>query len=77
MIKKSLGQIRFQCPFLVPYTSCFKMHILMFLKGVNNFEIEHETCLFLIRGLYPLKILLLIMELEVFLALCFDIDHMK
>ena len=28
----------------------------IFQKGVDDFEIEHKTCLFLIRGAVPLKV---------------------
>ena len=29
--------------------------LFMFLKGVDNFEIEHRTCLFLVRGVGQAK----------------------
>ena len=29
--------------------------LIIFQKGVNNFEIDHKTCYFLVRGVVPLK----------------------
>ena len=31
------------------------MQNVIFQKGVDNFEIEHKTCLFLVRVQFPLK----------------------
>ena len=50
---KPLGVLQFWCHFWVPSTICFnKMHNI-FQNGVDDFEIEHKTCLFLIRGAVP------------------------
>ena len=47
--------LKFKCCFWVPWTIYYKMHII-FWKDVDNFEIEHRTCSFLVRGAVPLKI---------------------
>ena len=34
-----------------------KIHIFFFFqKGVDNFELEHKMCLFLVRGVVPLHV---------------------
>ena len=47
------GLLKFKCYFWVPWTIYYKMHILLFKKGVDNFEIGHKTCSFLVRGDIP------------------------
>ena len=45
---KTLGLLKFQCHFWIPWTIYYKMHC-HFVKGVDIFEVEHKTW-----ALYPL-----------------------
>ena len=39
--------------FLSSLVNLLKDAYINFLKGVDNLEIEHKTCLFLVRSIYP------------------------
>ena len=42
--QEPLGLFWCWCYLWVPWTICYKMHILVFKNDVDNFEIVHKTC---------------------------------
>ena len=42
--------------FGVPWTIYCRMRTLLSVKGIDNFETEHTTCQFLVRGVAPLNL---------------------